>query len=303
MEKDFLKFMKRCLRDLKPLEPLPTGMSDRLFSLAQTRAVLFDIYGTLLVSASGDVESTEFTEASIVSSMRDAAVALKDPHTVGRETIDIFRGQIAARHSSLKEKGMPYPEVDIVEVWEAVIRLLEERGLVRSSPETDYRRLALRFEVSNNPVYPMPDMKAALEGLRRRGVVLGIISNAQFITPILMNYFLSGRVSEDQRVPPFSSDLTLFSFEWGRAKPDPWLFAEAKRRLAAMNIAPEQAVYVGNDMLKDIAPARNAGFKALLFAGDRRSLRLREKELGDIQPHGIVTGLSRIPEWAACEST
>jgi len=56
-------------------------------------------------------------------------------------------------------------------------------------------------------------------------------------------------------------------------------------------------------MLKDIAPARNAGFKALLFAGDRRSLRLREKELGDIQPHGIVTGLSRIPEWAACKST
>jgi putative hydrolase of the HAD superfamily len=270
--------------------------------LTGIRAVLFDIYGTLLISASGDVESTDFTESSIVTSMRDATIEVKDPCAVGRETISIFRGQIAARHESDRQKGIPYPEVDIVEVWEAVVRLLEERELVKTSQETDHRRLAFRFELSNNPVFPMPGMKAALDGLQRRGIVLGIISNAQFMTPMLLNYFLSGRVSEDQRVASFSPDLTLLSFEWGRAKPDPWLFAEAKRRLADLDIPAEKAVYIGNDMGKDIAPAVKAGFKALLFAGDRRSLRLRKEEVGDMQPHGVVTELSQIPRWAGRES-
>jgi putative hydrolase of the HAD superfamily len=293
--------MKRCLSDLRPLEPLPTGVSSRPCSLTGIRAVLFDIYGTLLISASGDVESADFTEASILSGMREAAIRVKDPYTVGRETIGVFRAQIAARHESGKQQGFPYPEVDILEVWQAVVHLLEERGLVRTSRETDYRRLAFHFELANNPVFPMPGMKAALDGLHRRGIALGIISNAQFMTPILMNYYLSGRVSEDRRVAPFSSDLTLLSFEWGRAKPDPWLFAEAKRRLADLHIPVEKAVYVGNDMRKDIAPAVNANFKALLFAGDRRSLRLRKGEVGDVQPHGIVTELSQVEQWAGRE--
>ena len=38
-----------------PLEPRPTGASPRLPRLAGIRAVLFDIYGTLLISASGDI--------------------------------------------------------------------------------------------------------------------------------------------------------------------------------------------------------------------------------------------------------
>jgi putative hydrolase of the HAD superfamily len=38
-----------------PLEPKPTGISDHLVTLENIRAVVFDVYGTLFVSGSGDI--------------------------------------------------------------------------------------------------------------------------------------------------------------------------------------------------------------------------------------------------------
>jgi putative hydrolase of the HAD superfamily len=57
------------------------------------------------------------------------------------------------------------------------------------------------------------------------------------------------------------------------------LYERAVEALRNKNIAPANALYVGNDMLNDIYPAQQAGFQTALFAGDRHSLRLRENDL------------------------
>ena len=44
-------------RQSRPLEPVPTGVSPVLRELPAIRAVMFDIYGTLLISASGDIDA------------------------------------------------------------------------------------------------------------------------------------------------------------------------------------------------------------------------------------------------------
>lgn len=38
-----------------PLEPIPTGLKPKLTKLPQIEAVIFDIYGTLVVSGTGDI--------------------------------------------------------------------------------------------------------------------------------------------------------------------------------------------------------------------------------------------------------
>ena len=48
-------------------DPLPTGFAPSLRRLPGLRAVLFDVYGTLLISATGDL-------ATVESSVRAAAV-------------------------------------------------------------------------------------------------------------------------------------------------------------------------------------------------------------------------------------
>ncbi len=53
---------------------------------------------------------------------------------------------------------------------------------------------------------------------------------------------------------------------------------------------------VGNDALRDLAPARRAGFQTALFAGDARSLRGAE-QAG--QASAVVTDLRQLPRLLA----
>ena len=57
-------------------------------------------------------------------------------------------------------------------------------------------------------------------------------------------------------------------------------------------------MFIGNDMLKDIYAAKKAGFKTALFAGDQRSLRLRENkaEVKNVYPDIIITDLRQLKD-------
>jgi putative hydrolase of the HAD superfamily len=194
-----------------------------------------------------------------------------------------------------------YPEVRVEEIW---ARFLEETsgGAARGGDTAraggaarGARELALRYELAVNPVFPMPGAMDAITRLAESGLVLGIISNAQFFTPLLFDAFFGG--------PPekigFNPGLLFYSFEFGEAKPSPRLFAAAAGRLAAMGIAAEQCLCLGNDMRNDIAAALDAGFAAALFAGDGRSLRLREGECEEAsacpRPSYIIDSLADLP--------
>ncbi len=62
-------------------------------------------------------------------------------------------------------------------------------------------------------------------------------------------------------------------------------------------MAPEEILYLGNDIRNDIWPAQAEGFRTALFAGDRRSLRLRadDPDCGNVRPDWVVTGLEQLP--------
>ncbi|MGW8325901.1 MAG: HAD family hydrolase, partial [Desulfobacterales bacterium] len=123
--------------------------------------------------------------------------------------------------------------------------------------------------------YPMPNLERMLSGLKKLKVLMGIISNAQFFTPCLFNWFLNSS-PEDLG---FKSDLIFYSYKSGHAKPSPFMFDAAAKNLRNMDILAHSVLYIGNDMLNDIYPAKTVGFKTALFAGDARSLRLRENHL------------------------
>ena len=68
--------------------------------------------------------------------------------------------------------------------------------------------------------------------------------------------------------------------------------------LKAKGIQPVSVLYLGNDMLNDIYPARTVGFQTALFAGDRRSLRLRKDDprCAALSPDLVVTDLGQLPQ-------
>lgn len=302
MADDLQKYIENYLKNTEPLQPIPTGIQKRLKSLSGIRAVLFDIYGTLLISASGDISNTDFSKDSAAKSLRECGFidCKVSGEVLGRETVDLYFKTIRKFHEmKKKEEAVLLPEVDIIQVWEQVVNSLEQTGSIGLNNTPDYRRLAFIFEMHTNPVYPMPGLKEVIKGFASESAIdLGIISNSQFYTPIILNFFIADRIAESRYIPYFNNDLVLYSFQHERAKPDPKLFELSKQMLKRYGIYPDQVLYVGNDVLNDIYPAVRAGFHTALFAGDKRSLRLREEDdtVRDIVPDIIISELSQLKE-------
>ena len=247
-------------RRLRPLAPVPTELSFAGGIPAPVAAVLFDIYGTLFISGSGDVGTSSHSATD-----QPALAALLDRYSIPGSPaalLERFFSAIEQAHAAAKRTGVDFPEVEIRSIWQGVLGVRQPEMI---------RDFALEFELLANPVYPMPHLQRMLTILRRRRLPLGIISNAQFYTPLLFRWFFGSE-------PPgigFDPELTVYSYRFGRAKPSPLLFEHVAAVLARRGIAAASVLYVGNDMLNDIFPAHAVGFRTVLFAGDSRSLRLR----------------------------
>ena len=285
-------------RECPPRHPLPTGAIPQLNRLDGIKAVLFDVYGTLFVSGSGDVGTAAATDSAEALSQALAAARFEgDLEQAGLVGKDLLKAEIVEWHAAAREAGVDFPEVDIAEVWRKTIALLRKSGLLKP-PGIDIepiRNLALEYECRVNPVYPMPGCLETLRQLQARGLVLGIVSNAQFHTPLLFTAFLGQTVEE----LGFDPDCCIWSYRELMAKPSAELFPKAGRHLARKHgISLAETAYVGNDMLNDIYCASRAGCKTVLFAGDQRSLRLRETDArcAGLAPDAVITSLAQLAD-------
>ena len=139
----------------------------------------------------------------------------------------------------------------------------------------------------------MPGAREIIEVLRGRGMHLGIVSNAQFYTPLMIEALL-GAAPEHLGFEP---EISVWSWKENEAKPSPRLFEAALAHLRGREGIPaEQVLYVGNDMRNDIRPSKELGCATALFAGDARSLRLRENDESTrgVEPDAIVTELRHL---------
>ncbi len=280
-----------------PLNPVETGMKSRTTPLEGIKAVIFDIYGTLFISASGDIGTAkENSRAGFMKeAIQKAGIVIKKD-TWREEYADVFYSIITKHHENLRKNGHTHPEVNILDIWKEFLSQLqtEEYGTI-ISPVTDeiIAKTAVHFEILTNPVWPMPGQKKILAELRKSGMPMGIISNAQFYTPLLFEALSGGTAGE----LGFKEEIVAYSFQYLHAKPSLFMFDKVSQQLYnGAGITRGEILYVGNDMLNDIKTASESGMKTALFAGDRRSLRLREKECGGIVPDVVVTSLEQLDE-------
>ena len=263
---------------LRPLEPIPTDRSPELTRMRHVRAVLFDVYGTLLVSSSGDVGSAGKLQ-----------VCANVPHVVPERLRPLLADPVVsaavvsgilARHETMRKRGIEHPEIDILEIWREVLGAFGHL-------EDDAAIIAVTYECCINPVWPMPGMLDALSSLRKRGMVLGIVSNAQFYTPLVFEA-LTGQSLADLG---FDVGACAWSYMLGVAKPSPNVLASALAELQRAAIEPQDVMVIGNDLAKDIAPAKALGCHAVLFAGDQRSLRSGGST---VAPDAVITDLRQL---------
>jgi HAD superfamily hydrolase (TIGR01549 family) len=100
----------------------------------------------------------------------------------------------------------------------------------------------------------IPQGRDVIVELKRRGYILGIISN-------LIGTREIGEWLENEGFSSYFSSVTLSSV-LGVRKPDPAIFAEAARQAG---VAAENCAYVGDNYKRDVTGTRSAGFGSVIL--------------------------------------
>jgi HAD superfamily hydrolase (TIGR01662 family) len=95
-----------------------------------------------------------------------------------------------------------------------------------------------------------PDARPALAALRAAGLWVGIAGNQTA---------RAGGILRDLGLP---ADMIATSDDWGVTKPDPGFF---RRMIEASPCDPDQTLYVGDRLDKDIVPAAEVGLRTALI--------------------------------------
>ncbi|MCF8068764.1 MAG: HAD family hydrolase [Desulfobacterales bacterium] len=271
-------------KHITPLIPIPTSVLPRGRILKSIKCLLFDIYGTLFISDSGDIGNIQisaFTSNKLQNLFR--RYGIKESPEVVKNTL---LHEIMNTHELLKKRGIDFPEIQIEKIWKTVLSLDNDERI---------RQFAIEYEMITNRVYPMPNLQEVLYFFSAADLLMGLVSNAQFFTPMLFKWFFKKNILDFG----FHRDLLFFSYEIGYAKPSMKLYDLASETLKKRNITPEEVLYIGNDILNDVYPAQKTGFKTALFAGDKRSLHLREddRRCSNTKPDLIITNLIQLKKY------
>ena len=298
MEKNCLTSINSLFNSQKPLTPLSTGIPPRLARDENIKCVVFDVYGTLLISASGDIDKLKLSTSCVMNSFAQCGIDIlsKDPAHSAEYVIRRYKETIKELKNKARAENNEHPEINIREVWRMLLSSLHAEKLINKGSIDEVDLLALHFEILSNPVYPMPFMAEIIHSLRRRDIPLGIVSNAQFYTPMIMNYFLGEEIENDGEIRAFEPEMSIYSYRESISKPSTVLFEKLLEGASSYGLKNSEILFVGNDMLKDIYPAQKLGIRTALFAGDARSLRLRQEEpmLAEVIPDYTINNLEQI---------
>ena len=273
-----------------PLDLQPTDEKPKLGRLPNIKAVIFDIYGTMLMSGSGEV-GTAATENHHFEAIQTTLQA-HGVDTTHLPTDFGLEATIRQHHDLAREADIEFPEVDILAVWKDALAGCAAAGQLNLDQlDLDYSQIALEYECRVNPVWPMPNLENCLDALRGEAI-LGVISNAQFFTPLLFPALMM-RTLDDMG---FKGNIQFFSYKFRDAKPSLSMFNAAVDELKKEGISAQETLYLGNDMLNDISTAAKCGMKTALFAGDARSLRHRQGDsrVQGCSPDLVLTDLSQL---------
>ena len=214
------------------------------------RAVAFDVNGTLV---------RILTEDRMDQIFRSAA------HFLTYQGIDLRRHQVRDLYFQImkeQQQASPeeHPEFDAVGIWRSIIK--EHRtDFTRTLPAGKLRQMPLFLAemsrgISRRRLRLYPHVREVLDVLRER-YPLAVVTDAQ-------SAYARGELHKVGLLGHF--DPIIVSGDHGYRKPDRRLFQFA---LDGMGVAAGNALYVGNDMHRDIFGAREAGMQTVMFDSDQ----------------------------------
>ncbi len=148
------------------------------------------------------------------------------------------------------DKRLPNEQVELYTRYEDIVLKRAGAGVPQGMALPIWMKVR---ELSRGSAFVLfDDVLPALEQLRKRSLIVGLISNiTQDIKPVLAQLGLINLI-----------DIVVGPKEAGAEKPELKIFAYA---LAQARVEPAEAVHVGDQCHVDVAGARNAGMQPILL--------------------------------------
>jgi hypothetical protein len=280
-----------------------------LVRLPQVRAVLWNVYGTLLRIAGGELWF-EHPQAFIMGVALDKTIQeYKMWASMSRkpgQPADYLKQlylQVLTEQRSVPGGTEKYPEVASDRVWEALIKKLLQKdykfdaGFFGSLNELS-RKVAYFFHASLQGTACYEGAAVALGHVAEQGLKQGLLADGQCFTRVQLQRGLAAQDSNLVLDKLLDKDLIALSYEIRGRKPSERLFRQAVNALNQQGIAPNQVLHVGTSIQRDLLPARRLGLRTALFAGDRTSLQATGDQLKEAtsRPDVLLTELSQIAD-------
>src|SRR5579884_166399 len=275
--------------------------------LPQVRAVTWNIYGTLLAIAGGDLvfeSPNKFVmEVALDKTIQEFNMWASMSRKPGQPA-DFMReiyAHVLREQSTFAGGGVKHPEVLAERVWESIIKKLLQKdyqwdtGFFGALNEFS-QKVAYFFHASLQATAAYPDAAWALQHLQEAGLKQALLADAQCFTLVQLQRGLKAQDDQASLDRWMDSEANALSFDLGVRKPADALFRHTLGVFREQGITPDQVLHVGSRIAQDIAPARRLGMRTALFAGDAASLQATGEQLRgpSTRPDILLTELTQI---------
>jgi len=280
-----------------------------LVSLPQVRAVLWNVYGTLLRLSGGELWFEHPQEFVMNVALDKTIQEYKMWSSMSRkpgQPADYLKqlyDSVLIEHRAVPGGTEKYPEVGSDRVWEALIKKLFQKdykfdaGFFGSLNEFS-RKVAYFFHASLQGTACYDGAAAALRHVAKKGLKQGLLADGQCFTRVQLQRGLAAQQRDIVLDKLLDKDLVFLSYEIRGRKPSERLFRQAATALNQQGLAPNQVLHIGTSIPRDLVPARRLGMRTALFAGDRTSLQASAEQLKEpnSRPDVLLTELSQIAD-------
>lgn len=281
-----------------------------LVPFSDVRAVLWNVYGTLLTLVGGDLyfEHPQPLNMNVAldKTLQEFKMWISMSRKPGQpaDYLAHIYQQVLLEQKTVTVGGEKHPETSSEKVWESIVKKLLQKdykfdtGFYGSLNEFS-RKIAYFFHASLQGTACYPGAAEALRHVAsKKGLTQGLLADGQCFTLVQLQRGLTAQDEAAKLDDLIAADRRWLSYEVRARKPSERLYRTALEALREQGLEAAEILHIGSRIAQDIIPAKRLGMRTALFAGDKASLQATAEQLKDplSRPDVLLTELSQIAE-------